>query len=173
MHKQRSGGGEGDKSGSSGGGTIEIENPMEAGKKQKEKKKKNKEKATLELEMTAVSDAGAVLNPALSNPVKRHDGRPDDDDNDNAVSVTVARREVPILSGGWTACIDDASGDTYYHQADTDKVQWEMPAEARPTKLNRKPTFMPKGWEKMFTEEGKCYYIDPIGTSQWEKPPGN
>ena len=51
----------------------------------------------------------------------------------------------------------------------------EMPAEAeaRPAKLDRKITFMPEGWSKLFTDEGKGYYVNPIGNSQWEKPPNN
>ena len=135
--------------------------------------------------MTAVSGAGdgagaAAFHPEPSNPVKRRGGRTKDDvDDDDAVSVTVVRRKVPvenpILGSGWTACIDDASGNTYYYQSGTGKVQWEMPAEAeaRPAKLDRKITFMPEGWSKLFTDEGKGYYVNPIGTSQWEKPPNN
>ena len=122
---ERFGGGNNGKSG--GGNKIEMENPMmEAAKKRRGNKsnakvqnqgeitKKKEEEAGLELEMTAVSGAG-------------------DGDDDDDVSVSFARRTVPeetrILGGGWTACIDDASGETYYHQEGTGKVQWELPAE--------------------------------------------
>merc|ERR1711990_475187 len=106
---------------------AKVQNQGEITKKKKEKKKQKKEAAGLELEMTAVSGAGdgdgaAAFHPAPSNPVKIRDGRSENIVEDDAVSVTVVRRKVPVenpnLGGGWIACIDDASGDTYYYQSD-------------------------------------------------------
>ena len=126
---------------------IEMENPMEAARKRRgnkskakvqnqgkiTKKKEKEEEAGLELEMTAVSGAGdgagaaAAYHPAPSNSVKRRGGRSEDEGDDDIMVRRKVPVENPIPGGSWTACIDNASGNTYYYQSGTGKVQWEMP----------------------------------------------
>lgn len=56
----------------------------------------------------------------------------------------------------------------------TKETQREVPTSpARPAVLSRKVTYVPEGWMKFFTDEGKPYYVNPNNESQWEKPPGN
>jgi len=49
----------------------------------------------------------------------------------------------------------------------------EWSSESSRVKHQRNQTLMPSGWGKFLSEEGHKYYVDPEGTSQWEKPPGN
>lgn len=83
------------------------------------------------------------------------------------------------LPAQWAKGFDE-NGDKYYFHEETGESSWDAPegSEGGSSTLLRpghqaSHTIIPDGWERAVTEEGNKYYIQPDGTSQWEKPPGN
>ena len=45
--------------------------------------------------------------------------------------------EEPTLPASWVAVVDNASGNTYYHNPDTQDTQWSHPGASAPTPPGR------------------------------------
>eukprot|EP00747_Dinoflagellata_sp_TGD_P023977 gnl/TRDRNA2_/TRDRNA2_130218_c0_seq3.p1 gnl/TRDRNA2_/TRDRNA2_130218_c0~~gnl/TRDRNA2_/TRDRNA2_130218_c0_seq3.p1 ORF type:complete len:288 (-),score=91.93 gnl/TRDRNA2_/TRDRNA2_130218_c0_seq3:78-941(-) len=56
----------------------------------------------------------------------------------------------------WEEALADESGERYYHELATGKVQWELPSE---------------GWVELLADDGSRYYWDPESDiTTWENP---
>jgi hypothetical protein len=72
------------------------------------------------------------------------------------------------LPDGWTAAIDEASGQTYYYHAPSGQSQWEAPQP----EYAQQGLELPAGWTAGFDDAcGATFYInDQTGQQQWETP---
>ncbi|VUG16024.1 DEBR0S1_05578g1_1 [Brettanomyces bruxellensis] len=68
----------------------------------------------------------------------------------------------------WEEAIDD-KGQVYYYDTETDKTQWERPAQLKNSKLDE--LLRQFGWETYKTDNGETYYFNTKDEkSVWELP---